>query len=218
MCYKQDRLIFQAYLQHQEKQYEKKYKCELSLNDDYQEGSGSLKRSNLKVGIKAKQKGGDSKAQKELFPTFDTLEKRKQAEAYLFHHEFLYLVCNSQVRIDQIINNHKMNLVSDLYYINQWELDKTCYQQEGNAMTHIHLLATDFRDDKRPTKLVSNALDTMADTTKPWKYTGANMEKKAKHTDYNLRDMFNKGLQEKVNRYKKHGERFEYTEGFSAEV
>lgn len=111
-----------------------------------------------------------------------------------------------------------MNLVSDLYYINQWELDKTCYQQEGNAMTHIHLLATDFRDDKRPTKLVSNALDTMADTTKPWKYTGANMEKKAKHTDYNLRDMFNKGLQEKVNRYKKHGERFEYTEGFSAEV
>lgn len=95
MCYKQDRLIFQAYLQHQEKQYEKKYKCELSLNDDYQEGSGSLKRSNLKVGIKAKQKGGDSKAQKELFPTFDTLEKRKQAEAYLFHHEFLYLVCNS---------------------------------------------------------------------------------------------------------------------------
>lgn len=38
MCYKQDRLIFQAYLQHQEKQYEKRYKCELSLNDDYQEG------------------------------------------------------------------------------------------------------------------------------------------------------------------------------------
>ena len=65
-----------------------------------------------------------------------------------------------------------MNLRSELYYINQWELDKTCYQQEGNAMTHIHLLANDFREDKRPTKLVSNALDTMAENSK-WRYQGA---------------------------------------------
>ena len=68
-----------------------------------------------------------------------------------------------------MVNNHKMHLRSELYYINQWELDKTCYQQEGNAMTHIHLLAKDFRDDTRPGMLVKNALDTMAETSK-WRY------------------------------------------------
>ena len=47
---------------------------------------------------------------------------------------------------------------------------------------------------------------------------GANNEKKAKHSDYDLRDLFNKSLQQKVDRYKRHGERFEYTEGFSDEV
>ena len=35
-------------------------------------------------------------------------------------------------------------------------------------MTHIHLLNKDFREDKRPAKLVSNALDLAADTCK-WK-------------------------------------------------
>lgn len=57
-------------------------------------------------------------------------------------------------------------------------------------MTHIHLLAKDFRYDKRPTKLVSDALDTMANNSK-WRYQGANVDRKAKHTDYDLRDMFN---------------------------
>ena len=85
-------------------------------------------------------------------------------------------------------------------------------------MTHIHLLAPDFRDDKRPTKLVSKALDGVAEERQPWKYMGANNEKKAKHSDYDLRDLFNKSLQQKVDRYKRHGERFEYTEGFSTEV
>jgi len=36
-------------------------------------------------------------------------------------------------------------------------------------MTHIHLLAKDFRDDKRPMKLVSNTLDAMAEMSK-WKF------------------------------------------------
>ena len=60
-------------------------------------------------------------------------------------------------------------------------------------MTHIHLLNPDFRDDKRPTKLVENALNTLADTCK-WKYEGAQADKKAKYTDYSLRDMFNNRL------------------------
>ena len=110
-----------------------------------------------------------------------------------------------------------MNLRSDFYYINQWELDKTCYQQEGNAMTHIHLLAEDFRQDKRPTMLVQKALDFVADNSKK-KYHGASVDKKAKHTDYNLRDMFDDRLHKKIEARTKRGDRFEYTEGFSAEV
>ena len=87
------------------------------------------------------------------------MEQRKQHDAYVFFHEFLYIVTNAQCRVDQITRNHKMDLSSQFYYINQWELDKTCYQQEHNAKTHIHLLNPDFRDDKRPVKLVANALD-----------------------------------------------------------
>ena len=56
-------------------------------------------------------------------------------------------------------------------------------------MTHIHLLSNDFRTDKRPTMLVSNALDKMAEDSKI-RYMGANVDKKAKHSDYNLPDMF----------------------------
>ena len=50
------------------------------------------------------------------------------------------------------------------------------------------------------------------------KYVGANVERKAKYTDYSLTDMFDQKIQQKVDRYWKLGERFEYTEGFSAEV
>ncbi len=67
-------------------------------------------------------------------------------------------------------------------------------------MTHIHLLNDDFREDKRPTKLVDNALNTLADTCK-WKYEGATTDKKAKVTDYNLRDMFDKKFQDSINQY-----------------
>ena len=61
-------------------------------------------------------------------------------------------------------------------------------------MTHIHLLAPGFRDDKRPVKLISDALDHHADTCK-WKYKGAEPEKMANVTDYSLRELFNQRLQ-----------------------
>ena len=63
----------------------------------------------------------------QAFRQFDSLDQRKQSDPYLFYHEFLYIVCNAQIRVDQIQKNHKINLQSDLYYINYWELDKTCY-------------------------------------------------------------------------------------------
>ena len=96
----------------------------------------------------------------------------------MFYHEFLYLCCNAQSRIEQITKNHKMNLKSkQLYYIHQFELDKTYYQQVGNAMTHIHLLDVDFRTDKRPAKLIADALNLTAEGCR-WKYQGAQPEEK----------------------------------------
>ena len=133
-------------------------------------------------------------------PQFETLEQRKQYDAYIFFHEFLYIVCNAQNRVEQIQNNHKMNLKSQFYPINLPELDNTYYEQENNVVTHIHLLNPDFREDKRPARLVSNALDFMADTCK-WKYQGAQAERKAKYTDYSLRDLFGKRLQDKIDKY-----------------
>ena len=87
-------------------------------------------------------------------------------------------------------------------------------------MTHIHLLNSDFREDKRPTKLVDNALEVLADTCK-WKYVGAQADKKAKHTEYSLKDMFNSRMQTKINNSNKNPpppNPFEYVEGFSADV
>lgn len=84
-------------------------------------------------------------------------------------------------------------------------------------MSHIHLLATDFRSDKRPTKLVENALEFQAENCN-WKYVGAQNEKKAKISDYSLKELFDKRIQQKINSSIKKGDNFEYTEGFSAEV
>ena len=64
------------------------------------------------------EKGEGQKGIAQGWTMFDTLEKRKQSDAYLFHHEFLYVVCNTQNRVEQILNNHKLNLRSELYYIN----------------------------------------------------------------------------------------------------
>ena len=36
-------------------------------------------------------------------PKLETLEQRKQHDAYIFMHEFLYIVCNSQNRVSQIV-------------------------------------------------------------------------------------------------------------------
>ena len=84
-------------------------------------------------------------------------------------------------------------------------------------MSHIHLLANDFRADKRPGKLVENALESMAENC-GWKYVGASQDKKAKVSDYTLKELFERRLQQKIDASVKKGDKFEYTEGFSAEV
>ena len=44
LCFKKDRLLFQRELQQAEKQFAKENNCELSLNDDFLDGTSSLKR------------------------------------------------------------------------------------------------------------------------------------------------------------------------------
>jgi hypothetical protein len=78
-------------------------------------------------------------------------------------------------------------------------------------MSHIHLLADDFRSDKRPAMLVKNALEAIAETSK-WKYAGAQSEKPAPVTDYSLRELIDHRLQQKIDRREKQGESFEYQE------
>jgi hypothetical protein len=57
----------------------------------------------------------------------------------------------------------------------------------------------------------------MAETSK-WKFDGADTEKKARVTDYSMTDLFNMRLQAKIDKYEKTGDKFEYTEGVSAEM
>ena len=49
-----------------------------------------------------------------------SMEQRKKATAsVIFPHEFLYLICNSQNRVEQIKKAHKPGLVTkNIYYVN----------------------------------------------------------------------------------------------------
>ena len=44
LCFQKERLLFQRELLQAEKQFEKENNCELSLNDDFLDGTSSIKR------------------------------------------------------------------------------------------------------------------------------------------------------------------------------
>ena len=44
LCFQKDRLLFQRELQQAEKDFEIRNNCELSIQDDFMDGGGSLKR------------------------------------------------------------------------------------------------------------------------------------------------------------------------------
>ena len=137
------------------------------------------------------------KPNKADYGAFETLEQRKAATAsVIFPHEFLYLICNTQNRVEQIVKAHKPGLATkELYHVNQFELDSSNFQQEGNVTTHIHLLHPDFREDRHPAKLVQEALDTQA-TQYKWKYAGAGLDgaKVKKIGDQDLQTIMGKGI------------------------
>ena len=52
LCYQKDRLLFLRELQQAEKAFEIENNCELNLNDDFLDGTSSLKKGNNKGGKK----------------------------------------------------------------------------------------------------------------------------------------------------------------------
>ena len=59
----------------------------------------SFNHLNLFVCLLFIEKGESKKTLESGWDMYDSIEKRKQCDAYLFHHEFLYIVCNTQNRI-----------------------------------------------------------------------------------------------------------------------
>ena len=72
----------------------------------------------------------------------------------------------------------------EYYYIPQYELNRNLNVDGNGVQSHIQLVASDFREDKRPVKLLDNALGKIA--SREWKYVGV---KKAKEQDVDLRRM-----------------------------
>ena len=67
-------------------------------------------------------------------------------KCYIFPHEFLYLLCNTQSRLDVINKNYKVEFRSKKGVIYDWEIQpkasKDAYQ------SHIHLLSqTAFKNN-----------------------------------------------------------------------
>ena len=79
----------------------------------------------------------------------------------------------------------------EYYYIPQYELNRKLNVDGNGVQSHIQLVAPDFRDDKRPAKLLDNALGKIA--SREWKYVGV---KKGEEQDVDLRRMLKTKLKD----------------------
>lgn len=62
----------------------------------------------------------------------------RMEQCYIFPHEFLYLICNTQDRLEVINKNYKVDFKSQKSVVYDWEISG----KDGNALvTHIHLLS-----------------------------------------------------------------------------
>ena len=108
----------------------------------------------------------------------------------MFYHEFLYLLCNTQDRIDAIVKNHKVQFKSKKGIIYQWEISDT--KDSGKAKTsHIDLLSDNAFKNEAPQHLVEEALNRYADEYR-FKFEGAQKEKSKRVTAESLDQMFEK--------------------------
>lgn len=89
-------------------------------------------------------------------------------------HEFLYLLCCSSDRIQQINKNHKAELRSHQHAIYQWEIQNN---QKEDYVSHIHLLAKNAFKNNAPHHLVNDAMYKLtADAN--FRYVGGELNSK----------------------------------------
>jgi hypothetical protein len=76
----------------------------------------------------------------------------------LMVHEFLYLLCNTTDRLNQIVKNHKVRFQSEKLDIYQWELQDNIASQ-NRKVSHIHLLNRNAFKNEAPHVLLKTALE-----------------------------------------------------------
>lgn len=130
-------------------------------------------------------------------------------DPYIFYHEFLYLLCNTQDRIEAIVKNHKMDLKSKKGIIYQWEISKG-FANGGKAKTsHIDLLADNAFKNEAPQHLIEEALRRFASEHR-FKFEGASKEKSKRVTSESLDQMFEKRYDHLIKQREKIGKDFQY--------
>ena len=86
-------------------------------------------------------------------------EKKEQIteidDPYIFYHEFLYLLCNSQDRIAAIVDNHKVELKSQKGVIYQWEIPNKQISKLRNSSQDIK---------SKPHQCKTSHIDLLAET------------------------------------------------------
>lgn len=98
--------------------------------------------------------GGTSGGDNVLSPDQMTILDRMDGKT-MMPHEFLYLLCCSSDRIQQINKNHKAELRSNQHAIYQWEIQNT---HKEDYVSHIHLLAKNAFKNNAPHHLVNDAM------------------------------------------------------------
>ena len=152
----------------------------------------------------------------------------------MFYHEFLYLLCNTQDRIEAIVNNHKVQLKSKKGVIYQWEISEgstelqrrlaklhtkimgTTDAKPAGALTkpktsHIDLLGDNAFKNEAPQHLVEEALARFADEHR-LKFEGAQKEKSKRVTADSLDQMFEKRFEYLIRQKEKLGKEGVYVD------
>ena len=77
-------------------------------------------------------------------------------------HEFLYLMCNCQPRLNLIIDNHRPEFTNDVSLVYQWEIAKNSQNmkqmKEKNLVVSLHKVSENANQDNGPKQLIQRAL------------------------------------------------------------
>ena len=80
----------------------------------------------------------------------------RMEQCYIFPHEFLYLICNTQDRLEVINKCYKVDFKSQKGVVYDWEIsDKN---KTDALVTHIHLLSQNAFKNQAPQHLITEHL------------------------------------------------------------